>query len=520
MANRFDDSDDERSLSERISDLRRGTKRSSDTVVGTPKSTLLRSPIKRPTVPDALKVLEEASKAIRAKGSVARGKIEEAMGILRLLRLSPTKTPINLDDTIISDDADLLATLSAEREAHMSEIRNLVGQVSDMKRILSDNKKFVGEIAALTRQVAEMKKSETAAPTSALRAKPPRDAPTQPPPTTAPTAVGDSDVGTSGGKWTEVRRRNRRPTSRKPALATKHLVVVHPKASDGNSQATRSDFKRQLRDKTSDLDIVGMRLASNKSIIVESKNVAAKEKLIAAFNSDNVLAKDYTIAESRKKLPTVIVRNVEQSGRRDKAKFAAEIIAGNPTISDAVGASVGTSAVGDSVGRNAVGTSDIDLLFERRARSGKQHLRDLVLRVSPKVRVAMIAVGELKIGFGAARVEDYTHVTQCFKCLGFGHQSDRCVKTPKCSHCAGDHDFRQCPDKEASDKKCCHNCAEANARRSPTSEPSVGAPTGIGASERRNNRRSFPTSHAATSRSCPQYASLVTLIQQRTDYGC
>lgn len=111
---------------------------------------------------------------------------------------------------------------------------------------------------------------------------------------------------------------------------------------------------------------MGLRTEKNNSILVESATSDSLAKIVAAFKSNASLSKHYTIETSKKKKPTIIMQNVEQHDNRSKTEFTAAIIAANPTI-------------------KAIKNEDIEILFERKARSHRGHFRDIAVRVSPEV---------------------------------------------------------------------------------------------------------------------------------------
>ena len=55
---------------------------------------------------------------------------------------------------------------------------------------------------------------------------------------------------------------------------TRHLLVIKPKTDGIGSQATRSTFINELESQASSLGIVGMKLASHGSVIVETSSSA------------------------------------------------------------------------------------------------------------------------------------------------------------------------------------------------------------------------------------------------------
>ena len=45
-------------------------------------------------------------------------------------------------------------------------------------------------------------------------------------------------------------------------------------------------------------------------------------------------------------------------------------------------------------------------------------------------------------------------ITQCYKCLGYGHTSAHCRMNTRCGNCAGNHATKDC----TATKKKCANC--------------------------------------------------------------
>lgn len=309
----------------------------------------------------------------------------------------------------------------------------------------------------------------------------------------------------SANDWTPVKNKKQ---EKKQTPKTKHLLVVKPNSAEGSGQATRAAFKQQLADKAPELGITGIRLASNHAIIVETKDPANKSKITAAFNNIAALNAAFKIEESRKKLPTMVLLGVANEGNRDKKQFVERLFAANADVA----AAIGTDAPLDHCA----------VLFTRKARSRKGHLCDIIIKVSPQVRTAMLKSLRLSVEFEYIRVEDFISIVQCFKCCEFGHFASRCTNESVCGHCAGAHSFKDCPSKNDNSKTCCANC---HAPR--TNNSAHGADNDVDATiveEPETNAPSAPqiplkAKHSATSRNCPRLISLKKLIAERTDYG-
>ena len=86
-----------------------------------------------------------------------------------------------------------------------------------------------------------------------------------------------------------------------------------------------------------------------------------------------------------------------------------------------------------------------------------------VIETSPAVRTELLHQGRIYIGWSACRITDHLRITQCFRCLGFGHIAKDCkAKTDTCGHCAGRHETRLCSNKAV---RKCFNCLSAGLQR-------------------------------------------------------
>jgi hypothetical protein len=315
--------------------------------------------------------------------------------------------------------------------------------------------------------------------------------PMETPSTMSPTPIVANDppttiVANKPLSWASRASRNatKKQVATKPVkqLATKHLLVVKPTDLTTKSSATRQAVLDDLRKANATNLLKGVKTASNGSVIIEVSEVGNVAKMIEAFKKGDKLPQSFTIEESRKKLPTVAIRGAEVANVESE-NVVKEIVANNPELADSLG--------------------DISVVFIKKARSGKDHLRDVTLRVSPTVRDIILKLGHIKFSVGKARVEDNTLVTQCFKCLGFGHQASRCTGTTRCSFCAGDHSYKECNVREvANSSPTCHNC-RLHGEKLVAKHPSA----------------TIKATHSATSNRCPRLISMKSLIQQRTDYG-
>lgn len=117
----------------------------------------------------------------------------------------------------------------------------------------------------------------------------------------------------------------------------------------------------------------------------------------------------------------------------------------------------------------------------------------IVVECSVRVRNWLRFREKVFIEWQGCRVKDYVDVARCFKCQRYGHIAKHCNnEKPSCSHCAGDHDYKECPNKNKKEAVCCSNC-------------------------KREGRQEVK--HDATSRKCPAYEKAVKRQNEKTDYG-
>lgn len=81
-----------------------------------------------------------------------------------------------------------------------------------------------------------------------------------------------------------------------------------------------------------------------------------------------------------------------------------------------------------------------------------------IIEVTPIIRRALLNQGRVYINWASCRVSDHIRVTQCYKCLQFGHTAKACNSDNDiCGHCSEAHESRSCKSKKGALK--CHNCA-------------------------------------------------------------
>ena len=127
-------------------------------------------------------------------------------------------------------------------------------------------------------------------------------------------------------------------------------------------------------------------------------------------------------------------------------------------------------------------------------------LTSIVCKVSPTIRrFIMEGSKRLRVGMRSCPVKDRIHVTQCGKCLRFGHKTKLCYESSHtCAFCSLDHKSSDCLNKNAHQ----HQCKNCDRYRNLSTDSAV----------------QF-SAHSAFSDICPVFMSQKTKMINRTNWG-
>lgn len=187
-------------------------------------------------------------------------------------------------------------------------------------------------------------------------------------------------------------------------------------------------------------------------------NINLSIYLSKKINEDLSLSQRFEITRTVKKETTVIFKSV----KLDNIQAAKEAFKTLQIQNDAF-----TQA------NRLTGELPIEVLFTKNTSQG--HLKDIVARVKPELFNALMKVTTIGLGFQMIRVEKFTAIHVCFKCNGYGHHTKDCRNVLSCPHCAQEHKYSECPNRDMS-KICCANCKRTNdkAFEKDLNEASVG----------------------------------------------
>ena len=215
---------------------------------------------------------------------------------------------------------------------------------------------------------------------------------------------------------------------------------------------------------------------SNNKVRVEFETREQRDAALDKVDATSTLKGDCAV----RRLPMLILKGIAKESGLDGVPLLDAIVQQNPDV--------------DAAAKNP---QDLRSNYKRRNKNDK--LFNVVLTVSPAIRLQMLASGRINIGHQRVRVQDYSPFVQCFRCLQFGHTKDRCPdEDARCAHCAGSgHNVQDCVLKSDASKLCCFNCKTSNDR----------------------TRKSLDVCHSATSaRDCPRIKSMVKRLAERTRY--
>lgn len=203
-------------------------------------------------------------------------------------------------------------------------------------------------------------------------------------------------------------------------------IKDHPKSYKSASEIKKA-FKEAIKPSDFDLRVNHLITLNSLAIKIIAKTVNL-EKLCKCSNLNELGLK---IKDKERLKPRLLIRD-----------FPSDI-----AFSDIVKVIAKATGYNDNL-------EEIRVLTEFTKKNGNS--RNIVIEVSPQVRIKLINYGRLYLNYESCRIEDYVRVLQCYKCLKFNHLAKNCTATvTTCGHCSGEHNSRDCTQKN---KIKCANC--------------------------------------------------------------
>lgn len=283
-------------------------------------------------------------------------------------------------------------------------------------------------------------------------------------------------VGGSIGSYASVIGRKEVPRVPKitgvkgPVLPAPKMVIVKSEGKD--SKEVEATLKRLV--KPAEIGLKVKRLSTIRNgVIIEAEDNMGVDNLISHKGLKDAGLK---VGKPTKKNPVVMIYDVGKELNNDEVRQ--EIFSKNFEGSE-------------------ISAEDLKKEFEvrhryRDERSGGKKCH-IVVECSVRVRNWLRGKDRIFVEWQSCRVKDYVDVARCFKCQRYGHVAKHCSSDkPDCSFCAGEHDYKDCPNKNKKEKARCVNCMR----------------------EGREEDK-----HDAGWRQCPSYERAVKRQNEKTDYG-
>lgn len=248
---------------------------------------------------------------------------------------------------------------------------------------------------------------------------------------------------------------------------THALVISHPTAA--SSKEVERNWKEKISFKNRNFAPGKVTHLSNKKIRVLFDSKKESEAVLNMLKDT-----EFHAEEAKKRKPLFILKGVNKEIQAEELTNI--IIRQNPQL-------------------NEIGHEDITFKFMRKNRNEK--LYNAVYEAKPAIWKTIMNTKRINIDHQRVHVEEFSPFLQCYNCLQFGHTQNKCAENPKCSHCSGDHKYKDCQHKDDKSKKLCFNCGLVKG----TAQIATNA------------------NHSATSgRDCPRVASMIKRINERIDY--
>lgn len=231
-----------------------------------------------------------------------------------------------------------------------------------------------------------------------------------------------------------------RPTEQTTGRTTLHSVVVTSRDETETGEEVLEKLRMAVDAKEGWVKIEKVRKGRDRKIIVGLKTKEEREKLKAKLEKDGALL---NVEDVKNRDPLLILQNVMLYNSDDDVIKA--IKKQNGWVFDGLGTE----------------ENRIEIKYRKRARNPLTG--HIIVSTSSAIWKRITEAGSLHIDLQRVRVEDQSPLTQCTRCLGFGHGKKVCREpTDLCGHCGGPHLRPACPEWLADVPPKCHNCEKTH----------------------------------------------------------
>lgn len=105
-------------------------------------------------------------------------------------------------------------------------------------------------------------------------------------------------------------------------------------------------------------------------------------------------------------------------------------------------------------------TTELRVIYKFPMKNNNSKYTSCVIEVAPAIRGFLMRQGCIYLRYSVCRFADHVWVMQCFRCQAADHLAANCKSPPRCRHCAGEHETRDCSGRDRRPK--CINCMRGN----------------------------------------------------------
>lgn len=260
-------------------------------------------------------------------------------------------------------------------------------------------------------------------------------------------------------------------------IRTKNNIIIKKRNPQDSKLEINRALRETLRPDVLQVQINKIRNLSNDTILIECPDQSNCDKIKHYIDQNEKC--DIIAQEERKKYPTLLIKKVQRT--LSDHQIIQSIIYQN------------FKQYFDTISQNEH-PQLIKIVFKRNL---SQEFMDVVIRVHPTLYKQILTSQRLFIDYSAVKVLPFTLITQCYKCMAYGHTSKYCKSDRSyCGHCGNEHDYKNCPNKTKEEHLKCINCSK---------------------SAKKNGDHT--TRHSAISPQCPVRSMMIQRQIDRTDYG-
>lgn len=225
-----------------------------------------------------------------------------------------------------------------------------------------------------------------------------------------------------------------------PERTVLHSIVVTSEEETDSGEVVLNKVREAIDAKQGWVKVTRVRKAKDRKVIMSCSTKEEREKVRNRLENSN---KNLIVEDVQNKDPLIILKDVLLVNSDEDVLKAMK----NQNKAIFMGLDDGEDRVA--------------IKYRRKARN--PHTGHIVMSTSPKVWRRVVDAGALHIDLQYVRVADQSPLTQCTRCLGFGHSKKICKETVDlCGHCGGPHLRTECADWLAGVEPACRNCSKAN----------------------------------------------------------